>query len=128
MSWPHLLPQVGFTRLAADYYAEVGQARLPTPSTSSLGRDSKQDVDARDIGVRKHAVIFPILQQAATNGESIAAVVARVPVWPQLLVTLIGSRVLATESKLSFAWFWHRPTERRATVEIQSIPSAIACS
>ena len=61
-----------------------------------------------------------------TNGESIAAVVARVPVWPQLLVTLIGSRVLATESKLSFARFWHRPTERRATVEIQSIPSAIA--
>jgi hypothetical protein len=73
-----------------------------------------------------HALIFPVLQQAVANGESIAAVVAREPVWPQILVTLIGSRVLATEGKLSFAQFWRRPTGRRAAVEIQSIPSAIA--
>jgi hypothetical protein len=73
-----------------------------------------------------HALVFPVLQQALADGQSIAAVVARVPVWPQLLVTLIGSRVLATEGKLAFAQFWRRPTGRRAAVEIQSIPSAIA--
>jgi biopolymer transport protein ExbB/TolQ len=73
-----------------------------------------------------HALIFPILQQAVGNGEAVAAVVARVSAWPQLLVTLIGSRVLAVEGKLSFAQFWRFPTKRIATVEIQSIPSAIA--
>jgi hypothetical protein len=73
-----------------------------------------------------HALAFPVLQQAAANGESIATVVMRVPVWPQLLVTLIGSRVLATEGKLSFIQFWRHPTGRKAAVEIQSIPSAIA--
>ena len=45
-----------------------------------------------------HALVFPVLQQAVANGEPIAAVVMRVPVWPQLLVTLIGSRVLATKA------------------------------
>jgi hypothetical protein len=73
-----------------------------------------------------HALVFPILQQAVINGESIAAIVARVPVWPQLLMTLIGSRVLATEGKLSFTQFWRSPTRWRSTVELQSIPSAIA--
>ena len=73
-----------------------------------------------------HALVFPVLQQAVANGEPIAAVVMRVPVWPQLLVTLIGSRVLATEGKLSFIQFWRHPTGREAAVEIQSIPSAIA--
>lgn len=73
-----------------------------------------------------HALVFPVLQQAVANGKSIAAVVMRVPVWPQLLVTLIGSRVLATEGKLSFIQFWRHPTGRKAAVEIQSIPSAIA--
>src|SRR4029453_994258 len=34
-SWPGLSPQVGFPRLAALYSAELGQARLPMPSTSS---------------------------------------------------------------------------------------------
>lgn len=73
-----------------------------------------------------HTLIFPILQQAVANGESIAVVVTKVPVWPQLLVTLIGSRVLAVEGKLSFAQFWRLPNKRKATVEIQSIPSAVA--
>jgi MotA/TolQ/ExbB proton channel family len=73
-----------------------------------------------------HALAFPILQQSVINGESVAATVARVSVWPQLLVTLIGSRVLATEGRLSFAQFWRAPTKWRATVELQSIPSAIA--
>jgi hypothetical protein len=73
-----------------------------------------------------HALAFPIIQQAMANNESIVAVVARVPIWPQLLVTLIGSRVLVTEGELSFAQFWRRPTKRRPAIEIQSIPSAIA--
>jgi lysophospholipase L1-like esterase len=34
--WPGLTPQVGFTRLAALTSSEVGQARLPRPSTSFL--------------------------------------------------------------------------------------------
>src|SRR5262245_49740574 len=39
-------PQVGFTRLAAVYNAEVGLARLPMPSTSCSSQ-SRKDVDAR---------------------------------------------------------------------------------
>jgi hypothetical protein len=73
-----------------------------------------------------HALIFPIIQQAMANNESIVAVVARAPIWPQLLVTLIGSRVLVTEGELSFAQFWRRPTKRKPAIEIHSIPSAIA--
>jgi hypothetical protein len=73
-----------------------------------------------------HALAFPILQEAAANGDSLANIIKSVPVWPQLLVTLIGSRVLAIEGKLSFTRFWHRPTEFAASVEIQSVPSAIA--
>src|SRR5262249_44936204 len=53
-----------------------------------------------------HALVFPIFQQTMANGESIVAVIARLPIWPQLLVTLIGSRVLVTEGELSFARFW----------------------
>ncbi|HLL26213.1 MAG TPA: FAD-linked oxidase C-terminal domain-containing protein [Xanthobacteraceae bacterium] len=42
-SWPGSSPQVGSTRLAAYASAELGQARVPLPSTSSL----PQGVDAR---------------------------------------------------------------------------------
>jgi len=45
-SWPGLSPQVGFIRLAAHNSAEVGQARLPMPSTSSFS-GTPQGVDAR---------------------------------------------------------------------------------
>jgi hypothetical protein len=41
-------------------YAEAGQARLPMPSTP-YSRLSK-DVDARDIGVRKHAVLWTAMR------------------------------------------------------------------
>jgi biopolymer transport protein ExbB/TolQ len=73
-----------------------------------------------------HALTFPILEQALANGESIAAVVTASPVWPQLLVTLIGSRVLASEGELSFSRFWQHPLQRGAAVEILSVPSAVA--
>jgi MotA/TolQ/ExbB proton channel family protein len=73
-----------------------------------------------------HALVFPIVQQTIANGESIVAIVARTPIWPQLLVTLIGSRVLVTEGELSFAQFWRRPTRRKPAIEIHSVPSAIA--
>src|SRR5262249_33830480 len=43
-SCPASCLQVGFTRLAARYYAEVGHARLPVASTPSRHR-SRQDVD-----------------------------------------------------------------------------------
>jgi DNA-directed DNA polymerase III PolC len=45
-SWPGLSSQVGFTRLVAINAAEVGQARLPMPSTSFLN-EKTEDVDAR---------------------------------------------------------------------------------
>lgn len=67
-----------------------------------------------------HALVFPIIQQTIANGESIVAVVARTPIWPQLLVTLIGSRVLVTEGELSFAQFWRRPTRRKPAIEIHT--------
>ncbi|SRR5260221_3135274 len=35
-SWPGLSSQVGYIRLATRCYAEVGQARLPVPSTTSI--------------------------------------------------------------------------------------------
>ncbi len=72
-----------------------------------------------------HALIFPIFQQALADGDGIAATVVRVPLWPQLLVTLIGSRVLASEGKLSFIQFWRRPIHRHSSVEMQSVGSAI---
>lgn len=73
-----------------------------------------------------HALAFPILAQAIVNGDSLAAVVAKAAVWPQLLVTLIGSRVLSSEGEWSFSRFWRHPLRRGAAIEIQSIPSAIA--
>src|SRR5262245_33319020 len=45
LSWPGLSPQVGSTRLATHYDAEVRRARLPMPSTSS--NVTTKDVDAR---------------------------------------------------------------------------------
>jgi hypothetical protein len=46
-SWPGSSPQVGFTRLAALYSAELAQARVPMPSTSWM-LHGLEDVDARD--------------------------------------------------------------------------------
>src|SRR5262249_21417520 len=45
--WPRSSPQVGSTRLAAHVDSEVGQARLPLPSTSS-GAAAVKDVDGRN--------------------------------------------------------------------------------
>jgi hypothetical protein len=49
-----------------------------------------------------------------------------VPVWPQLLVTLLASRVLASECELSFAEFWRQPIRQRTAVELQSFSAAVA--
>jgi hypothetical protein len=72
-----------------------------------------------------HALTFPIFDQAITSGESIATVVAKDLLWPQLLVTLIGSRLLACEGKLAFTQFWQRPIQRHSAVEMQSVLSAL---
>ena len=40
-SWPGLSPQVGYTRLAALNYAQLGQARVALPSTSLVAARSK---------------------------------------------------------------------------------------
>lgn len=76
-----------------------------------------------------HALLFPFIVQALSAGEPLVALVARYPVWPQLLVTLIASRALASESHLAFARFWLRPLDRTGPVEMQSAaaPVALAC-
>jgi hypothetical protein len=73
-----------------------------------------------------HGMTFPILEQVVSNGGTIASVIARGPVWPQLLLTLIGSRVLSSEGELSFARFWQNPMRPGAAIESQSVASAIA--
>ncbi|PDT90812.1 hypothetical protein CO669_07500 [Bradyrhizobium sp. Y36] len=76
-----------------------------------------------------HALLFPFIVQALSSGEPIVALVARFPVWPQLLVTLIASRALASESHLAFARFWLRPLDCSGPVQMQSAaaPAALAC-
>ncbi|QOZ76329.1 hypothetical protein XH83_13255 [Bradyrhizobium sp. CCBAU 53351] len=76
-----------------------------------------------------HALLFPFLVEAVSAGEPLVALVARFPVWPQLLVTLMASRALASESHLAFARFWLRPLDRTGPVEMQSAaaPVALAC-
>ncbi|GMP12210.1 hypothetical protein TM239_64790 [Bradyrhizobium sp. TM239] len=76
-----------------------------------------------------HALLFPLIVQALSAGEPIVALVARSSVWPQLLVTLIASRALASENHLAFARFWLRPLDRTGPVEMQSTaaPVALAC-
>jgi hypothetical protein len=72
------------------------------------------------------ALTVPVVEEAVVHAEPLAGVVGRTAVWPQLLVTLLGSRVLATECDLSFAEFWRQPGLQRISVEIQSIPAAVA--
>src|SRR5262245_41331388 len=54
------------------------------------------------------ALVVPVLEHAIVSAEPFAAVLVHTAVWPQLLVTLIGSRVLAAEAELSFAQFWRQ--------------------
>jgi hypothetical protein len=72
------------------------------------------------------AVAIPIIEEAFAKSESAAIAVADVAAWPQMLVALIGSRVLASESELSFIAFWRQPAQRDAAVEIQSTAAAVA--
>jgi biopolymer transport protein ExbB/TolQ len=71
-------------------------------------------------------LLFPVVEEAAGNSEPLASVVSKVPVWPQLLVTLIASRLLAIECELSFTEFWRQPIRQRSSVEFQSFSAAVA--
>jgi hypothetical protein len=72
------------------------------------------------------AVAVPVVETAFNKAESLALAVAEVPVWPQLLVTLVGSRVLTAECELEFAELWRNPGRGAAAVELQSTPAAVA--
>ena len=72
------------------------------------------------------ALVVPVLDHALVSAEPFAAVIARTAVWPQLLVTLIGSRVLAAEAELSFAQFWRQSDATSGAVAIHSTTGAVA--
>jgi biopolymer transport protein ExbB/TolQ len=78
------------------------------------------------IGALCYTITFPLIQQSMIKGEAFSVVVTRSPVWPQLLIALVGSRLLASECALSFAEFWREPTRYSAGVEMQSILAAAA--
>jgi biopolymer transport protein ExbB/TolQ len=131
--WRLRLYSAGFLAAFALHLAANGLDRWPALSIMTVAAMSAGlwRMDGRwlragvVLGV-VHALAFPILEQAMASGDSIAAVVAKAAVWPQLLVTLIGSRVLSSEGELSFSRFWRHPLRRGAAIEMQSIPSAVA--
>ncbi len=71
-----------------------------------------------------YTITFPLIYQSIANGEVFSSVVTDNTVWPQLLISLVGSRLLASQSALSFAEFWRQPTQYRSGIEMQSILSA----
>jgi len=71
------------------------------------------------------ALTFPLLEESVLNAEPLAEVIGRNTIWPQLVVTLIASRVLASECELSFVEFW-RSDRLRSAVELQSLLAAVA--
>jgi MotA/TolQ/ExbB proton channel family len=72
------------------------------------------------------ALIFPIVRDAAANGKPLFEVIEETAIWPQLLVSLVGSRVLASESELAFVTFWQQPLKIRDRAGIQSFAAAAA--
>ena len=72
------------------------------------------------------SLAVPLLDDMVAHGHSAAIAVADVTVWPQMLVALLGSRVLASECELSFVAFWRGPAYRDPSVAMQSIASAFA--
>jgi biopolymer transport protein ExbB/TolQ len=131
--WRLRLYSAGFLAAFALHLAADGLDRWPALSILTVialsaglwGMDGRWLRAGVVLGIA-HALAFPILEQAIASGDSIAAMVAKSAVWPQLLVTLIGSRVLSSEGELSFSQFWRHPSRRGAAIEIQSIPSAVA--
>lgn len=68
----------------------------------------------------------PAVIDAIANDKSLATVWTATQIWPQLLVALMASRVLACEREVSFRRFWANPLGDRAAVGIQSFGSALA--
>ncbi|RVU11982.1 MotA/TolQ/ExbB proton channel family protein [Methylobacterium oryzihabitans] len=78
----------------------------------------------------------PWLRRAAAGSVALALAVplavapagpaAGAPLWPQILVALFASRVLAEESELRFSAFWRAPRAVPAPVALQSGGSAAA--
>jgi biopolymer transport protein ExbB/TolQ len=71
------------------------------------------------------ALAFPLLEESALGTEPLVEVIGRSTIWPQLVVTLMASRVLASECDLSFVEFW-RSDRLTGAVELQSLPAAVA--
>lgn len=71
------------------------------------------------------AVTIPLVPRIAAHG-GMAAAMAETVVWPQLLVALFGSRVLAELTELQFAELWEDPFAARQSATAQSITAALA--
>ncbi|HVB88810.1 MAG TPA: MotA/TolQ/ExbB proton channel family protein [Beijerinckiaceae bacterium] len=70
--------------------------------------------------------LVPLLTRAAAVGTSLPAAVAASVVWPQILVSLFGARVLAEDGALRLAEFWRRPLAAHGAVQLQSTPASFA--
>lgn len=66
------------------------------------------------------------LGPALVAGTHLGPLLAATPAWPQILVALFASRVLAEDCDLRFARFWRRPLDARAPVQVQSFGAAVA--
>lgn len=100
--------------------ALVAQWRAPSSSTpNTLFRWSV-------IAAVALATAVPLLSSMASAGDSLPAAIEGSAVWPQILVALFGSRVLAEEGGFRFAEFWRRPLAARGPVQLQSTPAAFA--
>jgi hypothetical protein len=71
------------------------------------------------------AVIVPLGPLAAQH-SSMAAAMVGTAVWPQILVALFGSRVLADMSELQFTELWRQPFAATHAAPVQSIAAALA--
>lgn len=71
------------------------------------------------------AVAVPLVP-ALMAGTPLDAVLADLPLWPQILVALFASRVLAEDCEIRFARFWRAPGEVRGPVALQSTAAAVA--
>lgn len=71
------------------------------------------------------ALAVPI-GSALAGGEPLDTIFARDPVWPQILVALFASRVLAEDCEMRFARFWRAPAEVAGPVGLQSGAAALA--
>jgi hypothetical protein len=71
------------------------------------------------------AIVVPLGPRMWAHG-SMAQAMTGSTTWPQILVTLFGSRVLAEAAELQFTEAWRNPFQARLAAPVQSVAAALA--